>query len=221
MLELEHVSYVYEGAETIRAVDDVSLTIGAGDVVLLYGPSGSGKSTLLLLAAGVLQPASGVVRHDGRSLTGVRLADHLREDVGICYQDAQLVPGLSALDNAALKPLAGGLSVREAQRRALPWLVRVGLADRLGHTPDKLSGGERQRIALARALTEQPGVLLLDEPTGNLDSQRSAEILDLIADAARDGAGVLLVSHDPAAANIASRVHELHDGHLRAKRLAA
>jgi putative ABC transport system ATP-binding protein len=216
LLELDGVSKRFTGpAETVQAVRGVSLSIEGGEVVVLHGPSGSGKSTLLLLAAGALAPDSGTVRFDGRSLAGMapgELSVHLRERVGVAYQDPQLLAGHTALANVAIKLLSGSLSLGEAQRVALPWLARVGLSDRLDHRPGRLSGGERRRVALARAMVGGPALLLLDEPTANLDSRRGSEILDLIAAAAGDGAAVLLVTHDDAAGRIASRTHELRDG---------
>jgi putative ABC transport system ATP-binding protein len=195
----------------------VSLSVEQGEVVVLHGPSGSGKSTLLLLAAGALAPDSGTVRFDGRVLAAMspdEFSVHLRERVGVAYQDSRLLAGHTALANAAIKLLSGSVSIGEAQRAALPWLSRVGLGERLSHRPDRLSAGERRRVALARAMVGGPALLLLDEPTANLDSTRASEILKLIAAAAGDGAGVLLVTHDEAATRIASRVRELRDGVL-------
>ena len=218
VLELDRVSKRFDGpAETVRAVRGVSLSIEQGEVLVLHGPSGSGKSTLLLLAAGALAPDSGTVRSDGRTLgamSPVELSVHLRERVGVAYQDPQLLAGHTALANVAIKLLSGSLSLGAAQRAALPWLSRVGLGDRLDHRPGRLSGGERRRVALARAMVGDPALLLLDEPTANLDSRRAGEILDLIAAAAADGAGVLLVTHDDNTSRIASRAHELRDGTL-------
>jgi putative ABC transport system ATP-binding protein len=226
VLELDHVSKVYRDAtETVCAVDDVSLAIGPGEIVVLTGPSGSGKSTLLQLATGLVRPDRGGVRWDGRDLGGLSqrdLADQLRTYVGIAYQNPQLLPGVPAIENAGMKILGGNGSMREARRAALPWLVRVGLEHRLEHTPERLSGGERQRVAIARALVGGPRLLLLDEPTGNLDSQRGAEILDLVGGITREGAGVLIVTHDAHVETVADRVHELRDGQLTdSPRLAA
>lgn len=227
LLELDRVSKRFSGpAETVQAVRGVSLSIERGEIVVLHGPSGSGKSTLLLLAAGALAPDSGTVRFDGRMLAAMspgELSVHLRERVGVAYQDSQLLAGHTVLANVAIKLLSGSASLEAAQRAALPWLSRVGLGDRLDHRPGHLSGGERRRVALARAMVAGPALLLLDEPTANLDSRRASEILDLIAAAADDGAGVLLVTHDDAAGRIASRVRELRDGALvdaRAERAA-
>ena len=218
ILELDRVSKSYRAAsETVHAVTEASLSIDTGEIVVLFGPSGAGKSTLLLLAAGALQPDHGAVRYRGRSLSDLsdrELSTHLREHVGIAYQAPQLLAGHDTLTNAAIKLAAGPMSLKEARRAALPVLARVRLGDRLAHRPHQLSGGEQRRVALARALTGDPPLLLLDEPTANLDTVRTEEILDVIASAASAGAAVLLVTHDRAAERIASRTIELRDGSL-------
>jgi putative ABC transport system ATP-binding protein len=219
MLELEQVVKHYRGAaEEVRAVDSVSLRLQAGELVALHGPSGSGKTTLLLLVAALLRPESGTIRYDGEDVASFserRASDYLLADVGFVYQGAHLMPRVSALENAALKLLLGGMGARDAHAQALPWLERVGLGDRLHSTPEQLSGGERQRVAIARALSGQPKLILADEPTGNLDSRGSAEIVELLGGIARErGAGVLLVTHDTDAAVLADRRFELRDGRL-------
>lgn len=218
-LELREIVKHYAiGAETVRAVDGVSLNIAAGEFVALYGPSGSGKTTLLLLAAGLSDPDHGRVCFDGSDLSRMSAAqrDMFRlRDVGFIFQSFHLVAGASALSNAALKLLADGFTLREAKRQAVPWLERVGLGQRIEHTPEQLSMGERQRVAIARALVNEPRLLLADEPTGNLDSKRSTEILGLLRDVCheREIPG-LIVTHDPQATGFADRVHTLRDGRL-------
>jgi putative ABC transport system ATP-binding protein len=171
VLELDGVVKHYQGfgGEVIRAVDGVTLAIGAGELVALHGPSGSGKSTLLLLAAALMTPDAGVVRFEGRdlaSLSAREAADYQRREVGFVYQSFHLMAGVPAIENAAIKLLADRVALKQARRAAIPWLERVGLAGRLNHTPDQLSGGERQRVAIARALVNEPRVILADEPTG-------------------------------------------------------
>jgi putative ABC transport system ATP-binding protein len=219
MLELIGVAKRYDGtSETVNAVDGVDLTVSPGEFVALYGPSGSGKTTLLLIAAGLITPDAGSVRVDGRDLatmSATELADHQRRDLGFIYQSFHLITGVTAVDNAAMKSLADGMSVREARRQATPWLERVGLGHRLHHPPEALSGGERQRVGIARALVGGPRFILADEPTGNLDSKRGAEILSLLADICHDQeAAVLLATHDPRAAKVADRALTLSDGRL-------
>lgn len=219
MLELESVvKHYHEGEEAVRAVDGVTLRIAPGEMVSLYGPSGSGKTTLLLLIAALLKPEQGTIRFDGRDLTMLserQASGYLLKDVGFVFQNFHLMPKVSAVENAARKLLLGGVGMREAQARAIPWLERVGLGDRLKHTPERLSGGERQRVAIARALAGEPSLILADEPTGNLDSARSREIVELLhAVASERGACVLLVTHDQDAAAIADRSCTLRDGRL-------
>ncbi len=219
MLDLERVVKHYHGAgEEVRAIDGVSLTISPGEMVALYGPSGSGKTTLLLLIAGLLKAEAGVIRYAGRdlgSLSEDQVSEHLLRDVGFIFQGFHLMPRVPAVENAARKLLLQGVGIRTARARAIPWLDRVGLGERLEHTPEKLSGGERQRVAIARALTCEPGLILADEPTGNLDSARSREIVELLATIAHErDAIVLLVTHDQEAAAIADRHYTLRDGRL-------
>jgi len=219
VLELRDVAKGYaSGAQTVQAVDGVSLTLGAGEFVALYGPSGSGKTTLLLLAAGIAAPDRGSVVFEGRDLGTLseREASSYRlHDVGFVFQSFHLIPHTTALDNATIKLTGAGDTLRDARQTALPWLERVGLADRVGHTPEQLSMGERQRVAIARALAGEPRLLLADEPTGNLDSERSAEILALMSEVAHErGIPALVATHDPEAAHHVDRVLTIRDGRL-------
>ncbi len=219
MLELDDVVKHYRaGGEEVRAVDGVSLDVQAGEMVAVQGPSGSGKTTLLLLIAALIAPEQGVIRFQGREVsrfTEDETSDYLMRDVGFIYQGCHLMPRVSALENAALKLLVGGMGLREAEVRAIPWLERLGLSDRLAHTPEELSSGERQRVALARALAGEPRLILADEPTGNLDSARSVETVELLAAVAREqDAAVVLVTHDSEAAQLAGRRCSLRDGKL-------
>ncbi len=217
-LELREVSKRYAGAgETVDAVDRVSLTVAPGEFVALYGPSGSGKTTLLLLAAAIMQPDEGSVLFDGREVSGLSASEsarYRREQTGVVFQSFHLT-GASALDNAAVKLLALGMTLGDAQTAARPWLERVGLGERIEHTPAEMSMGERQRVAIARALANSPRLLLADEPTGNLDSKRGREILELLAGICRERQiPVLLVTHDPQATSFVDRVCTLRDGRL-------
>ena len=167
----------------MRAVDGVTLAVAPGEVVALYGPSGSGKTTLLLLAAGLLDARRGSVRFDGRdvgALSDEQAAELPAPRVGFISQSFDLLPGVPAIDNAAVKLLADRVPLAAARREATPWLERVGLGRRLHHMPAQLSGGERQRVAIARALANGPRLVLADEPTGNLDTRRGAEVLALL-----------------------------------------
>jgi putative ABC transport system ATP-binding protein len=220
VLELRAVRKHFTGpdGDTIRAVDGVSLTVAAGELVAIYGPSGSGKSTLLFLAAGIARPDAGSVHYAGRDLAALSrraAARHRRRELGFVFQSARLVPGLSAIDNAALKLMAEGARRPSARRRVAPLLERLGIVERAEHRATQLSRGERQRVAIARALSNDPRLVLADEPTGSLDSRRSGEVLALLAEVCRErGVGVVLVTHDPAGAEVADRVHRLRDGRL-------
>lgn len=220
MLELRSLTKRFRsGPETITAVDGASLTVAAGELIALYGPSGSGKSTLLHIAAGITPPDEGAVLFEGRDVS--RFTDreavlYRRSDLGFIWQSFQLQPGLSALDNAATKLLAEGMSFKRARARALGYLELVGLDGRVRHLPGQLSTGERQRVAIARALANEPKLVLADEPTGNLDTARGEQVLGLLADTcAERGIGVLLVTHDERAAAFASRVLVLRDGSIK------
>jgi putative ABC transport system ATP-binding protein len=219
VLELRDVRRCYRsGPELIRAVDGVSLSVQAGELIALYGPSGSGKTTLLLLAAGIARPDEGAVFFCGRDLGSMSPREatvYRRRSLGFVFQSFHLQPGLTAIDNAAVKLVADGMSPRKARRSVYPLLEQVGLAERARHKPAALSGGERQRVAIARALANDPPLVFADEPTGNLDTARGAAVLELLASVCRSrGAAVLLVTHDPAAAGSADRVLALRDGRL-------
>jgi len=219
LLELEGVvKHYHSEGEEVRAVDGVSFTIAPGEMLALLGPSGSGKTTLLFLIAALLRPDAGAIRYQGRNITSVserEASDYLLKDVGFVFQNFHLMPRVSAVENAARKLLIAGVGMREAQARVIPWLERMGLAHRLQHPPEKMSGGERQRVAIARALAGEPGLILADEPTGNLDSARSREIVQLLHSVAHEReARVLLVTHDQEAALIADRCATLRDGKL-------
>jgi ABC-type lipoprotein export system ATPase subunit len=218
-LELREVVKHYRTAgETVRAVDGVSLRVAPGELVALYGPSGSGKTTLLLLAALLEQPDAGEVRFGGRALAALspaELALHQRRAIGFVTQDPHLLPGVPAVENAALKLLADRVSLREARRRAGGWLERVGLGHRLDHDPARLSGGERQRVAVARALVNEPRVLLADEPTGALDSATSERLLNLLFGVRkRHRTTMIMVSYDPLFGERADRVFRMSDGRI-------
>jgi putative ABC transport system ATP-binding protein len=219
MLELRDLvkHYPSSGGELVRAVDGVSLSVEAGEMVVLYGPSGSGKTTLLLMVAALLEPTSGSVLVNGRDISSLseREASNFRlSEMGFVRQNFDLLPGVTAIDNAVLK-LLKHTRWREAHARVRPLLERLGLGGRLDHRAETLSMGERQRVMIARALSSEPKLLLADEPTGSLDSQRSREVLELLRELCREReVAVVLVSHDPQAAAYADRVLALRDGKL-------
>jgi putative ABC transport system ATP-binding protein len=218
-LELRQVVKHYRtGEEVVRAVDGVSLSVAPGELVALYGPSGSGKTTLLLVAAALLGPDSGSVLFAGReisSLSAREAARYRRSEVGFIFQSFHLLAGATTTSNAAMKLMCEGYTLREAKQTVRPWLERVGLGHRLDHRAAHLSMGERQRVAIARALAGNPRLLLADEPTGNLDSRRTREVLGLLRDICHDERiPGLLVTHDQQAQGFVDRVLTLRDGHL-------
>jgi putative ABC transport system ATP-binding protein len=219
VLELRELVKHYPaiGGEPVRAVDGVSLKVEPGEMVALYGPSGSGKTTLLLMIATLLAPTSGAVLIGGRDVSSLseKEASHFRlSELGFIRQNFDLLPGVTAIDNAVLK-LLKNMRWREAHRKITPLLERLGLGERLEHRAELLSMGERQRVMIARALSTEPRLLLADEPTGSLDTQRGREVLELLTELCREHqVAIVLVSHDPQAAAFADRVYALRDGKL-------
>lgn len=219
MLEIQGLVKHYQvgDGEPVRAVDGVSLSVAAGEMVALYGPSGSGKSTLLMIVAALLAPDSGTVTVDGREIGSLSDAERSRYrlcELGFVDQAFELLPGGSVVQNAAMK-LWMLEHARSAEQRVRPLLVRLGLGERLEHRADQLSMGERQRVMLARALSTEPKLVLADEPTASLDTQRGREVLQLLAELCDErGAAVLLATHDPQATLFASRVLALRDGQI-------
>ena len=205
------------GGETIHVLRGLSFTVERGSWVAVTGPSGSGKSTLLGILSGLDAPSAGQLRLDGRDLTTMDESDLSRvrnREIGIVFQGFQLIGTLTARENVEA-PLYVGPHRREARRRASALLERVGLAHRADHRPHQLSGGEQQRVAIARALVTEPSLLVADEPTGNLDSRTSGQILDLFAELHRElGITLIVVTHDPGVAARAQRVLHLVDGRL-------
>jgi len=219
MIVTENLTKIYADGAPVRALDGVTLEIGAGEFIAITGPSGSGKSTLLNLIGTLDRPTSGRVVVDGvdvGTLRGNALADFRRERIGFVFQMFHLVPTLTALENVMLPliPYRRGLKFR-LEERAQELLEAVGLGDRLHHLPGQLSGGEQQRVAIARALINTPKVILADEPTGNLDSRASAEIVALLRQLNRErGVTVLVATHNEAVAQAADRILRLRDGRV-------
>jgi putative ABC transport system ATP-binding protein len=210
------VKHYSDGAgDPIRAVDGVSMTIEPGHVVALYGPSGSGKTTLLHLIAGVTSADSGSVVVAGRNVckmsTKEKDAYRLRE-IGLVSQHTRLIPGASVLKNASVRLVFAG---ERKSKPIEPLLERLGLADRLHHSIENVSSGERQRVMIAAALSTDPKLVLADEPTGSLDTERTQMVLALLRELAREReVAILLATHDPQAAGYADQVYELRDGRL-------
>ncbi|MBE1537413.1 ABC transporter ATP-binding protein [Actinomadura algeriensis] len=203
------------GPALVRAVDGVGLDVAAGETVGIVGPSGCGKSTLLQLLGGLDRPDAGEVRLRGRRIDrlGEAASARMRRDlVGFVFQAFHLVDELTAVENVELPALLAGTPRRAARRRAADLLERVGLTDRAGHLPSALSGGQRQRVAVARALVNDPPLLLADEPTGNLDSAAAADVLRLFAALRAEGRTLVVVTHDSRIAGTADRLITMRDG---------
>lgn len=228
ILTVSHVSRVFgHGATEVRAVDDVSFGLPAGQLLLIMGPSGSGKTTLLTMIGGLLRPTSGCVFIDGveiTALSGSQLVPVRRKSVGFVFQSFNLWEALTARENVELALNMAGVGGREARDRAAALLRQQGLEHRVNFRSRDLSGGEKQRVSIARALANEPKLLLADEPTANLDSTHGREIMRLLRDIAkgdgpstplRTGRSVIVVSHDQRIREVADRVLWLEDGRIR------
>lgn len=212
-IELTGVTRRYDGGgETVLALDSVSLSVEEGSFVAIMGPSGSGKSTLLNVVGLLDAPDEGRVVVGETDVTDTDTAERTRirkETIGFVFQDFHLIPTLSALENVAVPTIFDPDPKRD---RSAELLGRVGLGDRLDHTPDELSGGQKQRVAIARALINYPSIVLADEPTGNLDRDTGQRILNELTGVTDRGVSVVAVTHDPAVAEYADRTVELEDG---------
>ncbi|MBP6513475.1 MAG: ABC transporter ATP-binding protein [Bacteroidia bacterium] len=216
MIQVKNISRVYKvGLETIYALRSITLSIAKNEYVALMGSSGSGKSTLMNVL-GCLDTPSGGEYHlnniDVSRLSDNELAEIRNKQIGFVFQTFNLLPRSTALDNVALPLVYAGVSREEREARALKSLQDVGLGDRVTHRPNELSGGQRQRVAIARALVTKPAIILADEPTGNLDSKTSIEIMALLADIHDKGNTVILVTHEEDIARHAHRIVRLKDG---------
>ncbi len=217
ILRVEHLTKIYGSGETaVRALDDVSFTVEKGEFVAIIGPSGSGKSTLLHILGGVDAPTSGKVFVDGTdtgALDETKLAIFRRRQIGLIYQFYNLIPVLNVRENITLPLLLDG---REVNQETLAGLVKtLQLADRLDHLPNQLSGGQQQRVSIGRALITHPALILADEPTGNLDSKNSAEILALLKlFNQQHGQTLLVITHDESIALQADRIIAVEDGRI-------
>jgi putative ABC transport system ATP-binding protein len=223
LISLEGIQRLYSmGDETIYALRGIDLQIKRNEYVALMGPSGSGKSTLMNLIGCLDSPSSGSYWLNGQDVAGLsdnRLAEIRNREIGFVFQTFNLLPRLTALDNVALPLVYAGVSELERRERAHDVLKQVGLQDRVGHRPNELSGGQRQRVALARALVNKPSLILADEPTGNLDSKTSVEIMEMFASIHALGNTIVLVTHEEDIARHAHRMVRLKDGRIESDAL--
>lgn len=221
-IEAIGVSKIYgQGQTEVVALNDVTLRVARGEVLALLGPSGAGKSTLLTAMALINPPTSGRIVIDGELVmegadAKIDLRAFRRQHLGFVFQKANLIPFLTALENVQVAMEINDLPARAAKRRAVELLDHLGLGDRIHNRPDELSGGQQQRVAVARALANQPSLILADEPTAALDSQRGRQVMALFAQVAHEsGAGVIVVTHDTRALDVFDRIVEMEDGRLK------
>src|SRR6202048_3574210 len=221
IVQASRLRQVYRGANAVEALRAVNLEVGRGEMVAIVGPSGSGKTTLLTLLSGLEGFDGGQVVVDGQDLS--KMSDRARtayrsKNMGFVFQAFNLLPVLSAVENVEIPLLLQNLSSRDSRRRALEMLETLGLAHRANHRPDQLSGGEQQRVAVARALVHKPAVVWADEPTGNLDSEVTNVIVELLVRMNKDGQTIVLVTHNPQVAERARRTVRMRDGRIEAVR---
>ena len=223
VIRVVELSRAYQmGAERIHALRGVTLEIGRNEYVAIMGPSGSGKSTMMNLLGCLDTPTGGEYWLNGQEVSRLsddELARVRNREIGFVFQTFNLLPRATALHNVELPLVYAGIGARERRKRAADALDQVGLADRMDHRPNELSGGQRQRVAIARALVNRPSILLADEPTGNLDSVTSEEIMRVFGDLHSAGQTVIMVTHEPDIAAHAERVVVLRDGVLEVDRL--
>lgn len=216
IIETTEIAKIYQmGTQTVNALQSISMQINQGEYVAFMGPSGSGKSTLMNIVGCLDTPTSGTYilnNHDVSHLTENELADIRNKEIGFVFQTFNLLPRATALENVALPLIYAGYNKSERDEKALATLESVNLADRASHKPNELSGGQRQRVAIARALVNDPSIILADEPTGNLDSKTSYDIMDLFHKLHDDGNTIIMVTHEDDIAHYAHRIIRLRDG---------
>ncbi len=216
VIEIKNIGKTYKiGALEVQALKSIDLVINKGEYVALMGPSGSGKSTLMNILGCLDTPTFGLYNLNGTDVSGMNdneLAEIRNKEIGFVFQVFNLLARNTAIENVALPLVYAGVSKKERIERAIVTLTNVGLSDRVEHKPNELSGGQRQRVAIARALVNNPAIILADEPTGNLDSKTSYEIMDLIEEIHQKGNTVIIVTHEEAIAKRAKRIVRLRDG---------
>lgn len=217
IIRVEGLERIYRvGEQQVRALDGVSLTIGKNEYVAIMGPSGSGKSTMMNILGCLDTPSSGSYFLNGKDVSGMdqELAQVRNKEIGFVFQSFNLLPRYTALENVELPLMYAGCRKGERRFRAAEALRRVGLEDRMDHLPSQLSGGQKQRVALARAIVNNPSIILADEPTGNLDTRTSKEIMALFDEIHASGNTIILVTHEEDIARYAQRIITLRDGKI-------
>ena len=216
IIETSEIAKIYQmGTQTVNALQSISININRGEYVAFMGPSGSGKSTLMNIVGCLDTPSAGTYILNGKDvshMTENELADIRNKEIGFVFQTFNLLPRATALENVALPLIYAGLGKSDRDEKAMQTLENVGLADRADHKPNELSGGQRQRVAIARALVNDPSIILADEPTGNLDSKTSYDIMDLFHDLHDNGNTIIMVTHEDDIAHYAHRIVRLRDG---------
>ena len=223
LIETDNLVKTYQmGAEQVHALRGVSITINKGEYVAFMGPSGSGKSTLMNIVGALDTPTSGTYVLNGKAVARMsdnELAEIRNREIGFVFQTFNLLPRSTSLDNVALPLLYAGVGRKDRDKRAMGALESVGLGNRATHKPNELSGGQRQRVAIARALVNRPSIILADEPTGNLDSRTSYEIMGLFDELHQDGNTIIMVTHEEDIAAYAHRIIRLKDGVIDSDRM--
>ena len=218
ILEMDHIYKDYiQGKMIVPVLKDINLQVEEGEYVAIMGPSGSGKSTLMNIIGCLDKPTKGTFRLDGQKVLEQKenqVAEVRLKSIGFVFQNFQLLPKLSALDNVALPLIYAGVKKKERRKRAQIALERVGLGDRLHFVPNQLSGGQKQRVAIARAMVNNPKILLADEPTGALDSKSSHQVMELFEELNKEGVTVIMITHDAGVAQCAKRIVDIFDGEI-------
>ena len=218
MIKAKKITKIYRTGEVeIRALDDVSFEVKKGEFVAIMGPSGSGKSTLMYILGALDKPTKGEYFLEGENVGGLdddELAEIRNNKIGFVFQTYNLLSRTTAHKNVMIPMMYGGIAKKEREKKAKNYLEKVGLGDRINHTPGQLSGGEQQRVAIARALSMNPSIILADEPTGNIATKQAIEIMEILQDLNKQGHTILIITHEKEIAGYAKRIIHIRDGKL-------